>query len=208
MNNNTMIKETFNSAKHAGNYDSKAQTTKWHAPEIAFGMSYDYIKSGESVLDIGIGTGLSSRLFAKAGLTVHGIDFSEAMLEQCRGKGFTAGLTQHDLMNPPYAFDNCSFNHAVCIGVFHVIDDLSIVFRETERILCDGGIFVFSVLDCQDGENAEEQLGKFTFYRHNIEEISGLLEKSGFNLFHDMKFSAVHAGRENTLKMYLAGKTG
>lgn len=52
-------------------------------------MAYEQIQPGQSILDIGIGTGLRSILFRKAGLTVHGMETSQDMLEACRTKGST-----------------------------------------------------------------------------------------------------------------------
>ena len=56
-------------------------------------------------LDIGIGTGLGSVLFRKAGLIVHGMDNDPAMIEACRSKGFS-DLLLHDLNKPPYPYNS------------------------------------------------------------------------------------------------------
>jgi len=45
---------------------------------------YEYIKPGDSLLDLGIGTGLSSVLFAKVGLNITDLDGSLEMLKECR----------------------------------------------------------------------------------------------------------------------------
>jgi SAM-dependent methyltransferase len=72
-------------------YDGEAEATGWLGPEVAFGLAYQHIQPGQSVLDIGIGTGLGSVLFRKAGLKVYGMDVSPEMLEACRS-GETARL--------------------------------------------------------------------------------------------------------------------
>ena len=46
-------------------YDEEAEATGWLGPEVAFGLAYKYIQPGQSILDIGIGTGFGSILFAK-----------------------------------------------------------------------------------------------------------------------------------------------
>jgi|GEM_PF-5571654 len=71
-------------------YDEEAEATGWFGPEVAFGLAYAHVHHGQSILDIGIGTGLGSALFKKAGLQVHGMDISPEMLEACRKKGFDA----------------------------------------------------------------------------------------------------------------------
>ena len=77
---------------HDNLYDRKAEEYNWRGPEIIFGLAYPYTNQGESLLDMGIGTGLSSEPFAGAGLKVYGMDISEKMLDICRDKGFTWGL--------------------------------------------------------------------------------------------------------------------
>ena len=44
----------------SGDYDKKAEEYDWRGPEVAFGLAYAFVNPGESILDIGIGTGLSS----------------------------------------------------------------------------------------------------------------------------------------------------
>ena len=76
----------------AATYDDEAEGTGWLAPEVAFGMTYTYVQPGQSILDIGIGTGLGSVLFQKAGLEVYGMDISPQMLDRllplCRQANF------------------------------------------------------------------------------------------------------------------------
>jgi SAM-dependent methyltransferase len=80
-------------------YDDEAEASGWFGPEVAFGLAYTYVQPGQSILDIGIGTGLGTVLFRKARMKVCGIDVSPKMLDACRSKGFTA-LQLHDLSKP------------------------------------------------------------------------------------------------------------
>lgn len=88
--------DSLSSSSVASDYDRKAEEYDWRGPEVAFGLSYAFVSPGESVLDIGIGTGLSSVLFHKAGLRVYGMDVSPQMLEACSGKSRPA--TQRGLL--------------------------------------------------------------------------------------------------------------
>lgn len=108
--------DALNSSSMVNDYDSKAEEYNWRGPEVAFGLSYSFVNPGESVLDIGIGTGLGSILFHKAGLHVYGMDVSTEMLEASRGKRFATDLKEHDLTVEPYPYDAGSLDHAVCLG--------------------------------------------------------------------------------------------
>ena len=196
-------------------YDLKAEEYHWRGPEVVFGLSYAFVNPGESVLDIGIGTGLGSILFHKAGLHVYGMDISTKMLEACRGKKFATDLKKHDLTVEPYPYDTASLDHAVCLGVLNFFGDLRLVFRQVARIVRDDGIFVFVVGDRNAGEEAEFVVGpehtqsdsNVTMYRHGTEEINGLLNDNDFALLRSLEFP-VPMDREKTMvlrsKAYVA----
>lgn len=160
----------------AESYDEEAKATGWLGPEVAFELAYEYIKQGQSILDIGIGTGLGSIPFRKAGLKVYGMDFSEKMLDACCRKGF-ADLARHDLTKRPYPYAS------ECL-------DLSPVFEEIARILRKGGLFVFVVNDRAENEVSEivvepehTTLGvPVTMYRHSARQISAWTTENGFTL--------------------------
>ena len=199
-------------------YDEDAEATGWLGPEVAFGLLYKYIQPGQSVLDIGIGTGLGSVLFRKAGLNVYGMDISTDMLEACRIKGFTH-LARHDLRDPPYPYTSASLDYAVCVGVFNFFSDLSPIFLETERILRTGGMFVFAAGDRTEAEPMEVVVGTehtnsgipVTMYRHSARQIKRWLVEFGFTLLRSLSFT-VYMDCEKTRSLqeraYLVKKTG
>jgi predicted TPR repeat methyltransferase len=197
-------------------YAEEAEATGWFGPEVVFGLSYAYIEPDQSILDIGIGTGLGSDLFRKAGLKVYGMDISPQMLDACRSKGLTA-VQLHDLTKMPYPFDSESMEHAVCTGVMNFFSDLSPFFKETARILRTGGLFAFVV-----GDRAEDQPGEIavgpehtnteeivTMYLHSPKQIDSYIEKNRFSLMRSLAFT-VYLDRERTnglqARAYLARK--
>lgn len=200
----------------AAAYDEEAEATGWYGPEVVFGLAFKYVRPSQSILDLGIGTGLAAVLFRQAGLRVHGMDLAPEMLDACRGKGFT-DLTQHDLTVPPYPFPAASLDHAVCVGTLNFIRDLTPVVRETARILRDGGVFVFAVGDRDEDEPAEVVVGpehtmtdaSVTMYRHSSEQVEQWVAASGFTLLRTLAF-AVPMSREKTssqpIRAYLVRK--
>ena len=185
-------------------YDEEARATGWLGPEVAFGLTYEYIKPGQSILDIGIGTGLGSIAFRKAGLKVYGMDVSQEMLDACRCKGFTH-LARHDLTKRPYPYPSESLDHVVCVGVLQFFSDLSPVFGESARILRRGGLFVFVVGDRTEDETLEVVVGAehtrlgvpMTIYRHSVQQINTWTTEHGFMALRSLAFT-VYMDREKT----------
>ena len=197
-------------------YDEEAEATGWYGPEVVFGLTYAHVQPGQSMLDIGIGTGLGSILFLKAGLEIHGMDISPQMLDECRNKGFLS-LHLHDLCKTPYPFDSESIDHAVCTGVFNFFNDLSPVFQEATRILRKGGLFAFVVGDRSENETHSIEVGAehtksektVTMYLHSAKQIVELMARYSFDPMRDLSFT-VFMDRERTKSMrarsYLARK--
>ena len=204
--------------ERAEGYDEEAEATGWLGTEVAFGLMYRHIQPGQSILDIGIGTGLGSILFKKAGLRVYGIDRSNDMLNACRKKGISE-LKKHDLLAPPYPYDSESFDHAVCLGVLHFFADLSPLFGEAARIIRKGGFFAFTVGDRPEGEPAEIVIspedsktgGTVTMYRHSPGQIGEWSGRNRFTITKNLQFTA-YMDRERTkampIRIFLAKKDG
>jgi len=188
-------------------YDEEAEATGWYGPEVAFGLTYSHVQPGQSMLDLGIGTGLGSILFLKAGLKIHGMDISPQMLDVCRNKGFSS-LHLHDVTKPPYPFDSDSMDHAVCTGVFNFFSDLSPFFQETGRILRKNGLFVFVVGDRSENDSPAIEVGAehtksgktVTMYLHSAKQITELFVRYGFEPLRDLSFT-VFMDRERTKSM-------
>jgi len=174
-------------------YDAEARATGYPGAEVAIGMAYEYILPDQSVLDIGIGTGLASVLFRKAGLRVYGMDISRDMLDACRWKGFE-DLTRHDLTELPYPYASESFDHVLCLGVLPFFSVLSPVFAETERLLKTGGIFIFMTADRTEEEDTELVVGPeytgtgegVTLYRHSSGQVGRWLVEFRFTFLKDL----------------------
>lgn len=200
----------------AREYDHSAEAKGWR-PEIVFGLAYDYVRPGESVLDIGIGTGLASVPFHKAGLRVLGMDASGDMLAACRDKGIAEDLRKHDLLEAPYPFPSDSVDHVICVGVLNHFADVRVVFTEASRLLRDGGTFSFTVLDRAEGASPSLALDNggcrpgtpVTLYRLGMEDVTSLLGED-FVLLKSFEFIvSVGHGTSNpmSIKAYVARRS-
>lgn len=188
-------------------YDDEAEASGWYGPEVAFGLSYTYVQPGQSILDIGIGTGSGSVLFRKAGLEIHGMDISPQMLDVCRNKGFTS-LEMHDLSKTPYPYDSKSMDHVVCVGVLNFFSDLGFVFQEAGRIVRTGGLFIFIVCDRNKDEIHEIMVGAertesnetVTMYKHSSDQIDIWIKTFGFRHIRSLGFT-IFMDHERTISM-------
>jgi len=176
--------------------------------EIIFGMCYEYITPGDSLLDLGIGTGLSSNLFAKAGLIISGLDGSEEMLKECEKKGFAEEIKQYNLRNIPLPYSNNTFSNIVCCGVFHNFGNLLPIIKEAYRILKPKGIFAFTIASLtakNTGPNYEsmpeyiESLSAWEtpFFRHSDKHIDKIAHELCFTIQKEQKVLA-ESGNKDT----------
>ncbi len=128
----------------ADEYDRQVEAYESHGHDLLFGLSYEFTRPGQRLVDVGIGTGLASLAFARTGLEVFGLDGSPEMLRVCRAKGFARELRCQNLQATPWPYPDCAFNLAICCGVLHFFGDLDPLAGEVVRILAGDGVFAFT----------------------------------------------------------------
>lgn len=167
---------------YALDYDNQVRAYACYITDLVFGLCYEFIHPGQNLLDIGTGSGLAAQPFAKAGLEVTGMDFSPAMLEICRAKGFFTALQQHDLTAIPWPYPAAYFDHLVASGVFHFVPELAAIFHEAARLLKPGGVFAFTTRfpspDLPGERYTRHLAGDFEIFSHSQTEIEVLLKQS------------------------------
>ena len=207
----------------AAGYDQQARETHWFGPDVVFGLAWEYVNSGESLLDLGIGSGLSSLPFHKAGLRVHGLDGSSDILDICRSKCFAVELKQHDLRRMPLPFPSGSFDHAISVAVLNSFENLGPLFEETARMLKVGGIFAFTVEDRKPDQEDSYAINRVEvaekpkeetavkLFKHSTDTIASLLTRNGLVPLKSLEFLAFKYPAEGVdifFKAYIARKTG
>jgi predicted TPR repeat methyltransferase len=203
----------------AREYDQQAKATHWFGPEVVFGLTYEFVSPGETLLDVGIGSGLSSIPFHKAGLKVYGLDGSSEILKVCAAKNFVVDLKQHDLRETPLPYPPGFFEHILSVAVLNSFEDLSALFAEFSRIIREGGILAFTVEDQKSGQSDHYPINRVEvteqpeegmavmLYRHSDEYIGKLLQENGFVPLKELEFVAFKYPAENRdvlFKAYIA----
>ena len=189
-------------SRWADAYDRESDKMQWHGPAVLFGLMYLYLKVGQTVLDLGTGTGLTAVPFHRAGLEVTGLDRSVSMLSQCREKDVVTRIIEHDLESTPWPVDTGRFDHVVSTGVLHFMGDLAGILSEVHRVLKPGGLFGFDVYPFDPANPPAEgtvQGGwceivdteyQERFYRHAEEYISDVLRAQTFTIIRETEFLA------------------
>jgi predicted TPR repeat methyltransferase len=187
--------------EYASTYDEKVKEYNSYVHQVLFGMCYEYIKPGNSLLDLGIGTGLSSMLFAKAGMNITGLDESSEMLKECSKKGFAQELEQYNIQDVPWPYGNNTFLFVISCGVFHFFGDLQPIIKDVYRILKPSGIFAFTIALLTEKEtklveeNIPENLKVETswgipIFKHSDEYIKRITESCGLTIHKEQKILA------------------
>jgi predicted TPR repeat methyltransferase len=207
--------------EEAAQYDQQVREYEYYAHDVLFGMCFEYINTNDRLLDIGIGTGLASLPFAKAGLEVFGFDGSTKMLKICKSKSFAKELKVFDLKKTPFPYTNDYFNHVISSGVFHFFGELEEIIREVSRIIKPGGIFAFTIAarrseldktvneDLQDYSKMPTSWGVAIFV-HSDEYIIRILQNNGFDKLKMQKI-LMRGGEKDCedmlFKIYVARRT-
>jgi predicted TPR repeat methyltransferase len=178
------------SDRFAEDYDTLAGQSEWFGGDALFGMMFEYVRPGDRLIDLGIGTGLGSQPFHCAGLKISGIDISKPMLSKCRVKGISSDLRLHDLRRP-LPFADREFDHAIAVGVFHFIEDVGILVKETSRIIKLGGIFGYTTISPEDESKdvSEQRIHGFLIYQHSHRLMNSLLGQIGFQVLKTTRFT-------------------
>jgi predicted TPR repeat methyltransferase len=179
-------------------YDQQVREYDSYVHDALFGMSFEYVNRHESLLDIGIGTGLASLPFARVGLDVFGCDGSTEMLKVCESKAFAKELKIFDLKNTPLPYSDGSFHHVICCGVLHFFGDLQAIVSEILRTIKPGGVFAFTVAAPTSEEEAATHDDPHGYreaptpwgvpiFKHSGAYVTELLQAHGFDLLKTQK---------------------
>lgn len=118
------------------------------ATNVGRRRAVEYINArGGSVLEVGVGTGLSLGHY-RPGMQVTGIDFSEEMLAKARTKVTEMGLRQVVALRQMDAraldFPDASFDTVVAMHVLSVVPEPERVMAEIARVCKPGGKVVIT----------------------------------------------------------------
>jgi len=97
-------------------------------------------KNGDTILDLGCGSGYNSVKLKEYGADVLGIDISPEMVKQTKSRGIAAQVADLQDFNLSSKYDKI-----LCAGSLEFCQDLCAVFENTKKHLADNGMVVLIV---------------------------------------------------------------
>ena len=133
-----------------------------------------------SIIDLGCGTGLFGMEIKQFCGHLEGIDLSEKMLDEAKGKCVYNKLIKQDIITY-LSNENLNFDYFIATDVFVYIGDLRDVFRLIKSRNKTGGKLAFSTEDYDGDGFFLEQSGR---YSHSKTYIESLCKNFGYELRH------------------------
>jgi ubiquinone/menaquinone biosynthesis C-methylase UbiE len=143
-----------------------------------------------STLEIGCGTGKNTAFLAQISEHVSAVDFSLSMIEKARQK-LSSDNVEFILadISQPWRFADRCFELIVCNLVLEHIADLSFVFAEAARVLCQNGRFFVSELHpfrqyhgTQARFQRQNETTQIQAFVHHVSEFISAGESNGLAL--------------------------
>jgi ubiquinone/menaquinone biosynthesis C-methylase UbiE len=110
-------------------------------------------RPGDSILDLGTGSGNLAILFSQLGCSLWCTDFSFRMLAKARLKLPSACFIQHDLKSPMPFIDSQKFSHVVSAYTLHhfpLDEKITIISLIMSNHLAEGGKFIIGDITFRD----------------------------------------------------------
>lgn len=171
----------------AGQYDRWYQTGEGKAYDLlekrAFLDLIGTIQPGQSLLEVGCGTGWWSSFFSRLGFSVTGVDISREMLDAARAKNIPAATFQEaDAHELPFADD--TFAASAAITSLEFMTEAPKVIHEMARCTrSPGGTIYLGFLNPIAEINRKRRMKKDSFYAKarffTIEEIEQIFSNYG-----------------------------
>lgn len=137
-----------------------------------------YRLKGKTVLDVGIGPGLTTRFFTDYGLKVIGIDLTSNFLKMAGKNAPKARIMQMDMRHLKFADDRFDGIFA-CASFLHVPKSEALqTLKGFHRVMKKGGV-LFIAVKKGDKEGFVKDTGKY-FTLYQTDELKGLMESAGF----------------------------
>ncbi len=187
----------------ASEYDKLSKEHHWLSPQVMFGILFEHVKKGDKLLDVGIGTGLSSRPFSDMGMCITGIDGSKKMLLVCRSKKFAETLKWANFDGKELPFPDSSFEMTISNGALYFVKNVCFLLQEIARVTKRGGHIAVNFEELADGlyeeytncsnsvisRKIKERTG-VSVYKYGLEYIRSIVADLPINILEVLRYYA------------------
>lgn len=176
---------------------------RWLVPSVVAKNIRPYIKSKSKVLDIGVGTGQTAKIFVDKKANVTGVDISKKMLARAKAKFTFKKLIKYDiekgLVN---IFPQKTFDIIVAAGILEFIKNMKKTLGEMKQLTKNDGVIIFTY-EMFESENTHgikkvsplgaglekiPRLLSFKVYRRIPSEIDKILKELSLKIIMREKF--------------------
>jgi predicted TPR repeat methyltransferase len=130
-------------------------------------------------IDLGCGTGLAARAFAREVDAFIGIDLSPRMVERARTTGLYAELEVAEMVQGLGSKPDVSADLILAADAVVYVSDLAPLLREAARVLAPGGLLAFTA-ETHGGEGV--MLGEGLRYAHGAAYVRETIKGAGLSL--------------------------
>ncbi len=130
-------------------------------------------------IDLGCGTGLAARAFAKEVDAFIGIDLSPRMIERARLTGLYAQLEMTEMLTGLRGQPDASADLILAADAMVYVSDLVPLLHQIERVLVAGGLLAFTA-ETHDGDGVV--LGQGLRYAHGAAYVRDSIKDAGLML--------------------------
>jgi predicted TPR repeat methyltransferase len=130
-------------------------------------------------IDLGCGTGLAARAFAREVDAFIGIDLSPRMIEKARATGLYAELEVKEMVRGLSGRPDASADLILAADAAVYLSDLAALFTEAARVLTGGGLLAFTV-ETHRGDGVI--LGAGLRYAHGAAYVRAAVSAAGLTL--------------------------
>jgi SAM-dependent methyltransferase len=141
----------------------------------------------KDVLDVGIGTGLSSLPFRERGMSISGVDGSREMLDICKSKNIAKSLIQFDFETAALPVPDDSYDVTISHATLYLVANADFVMEDMIHKTRPGGLVAFNyepsdvawVRDNEAYPSASGEKQHIKTYSLPSEDIADLFNRHG-----------------------------
>lgn len=188
MNTKDSITRAYDNAADAYAAQMWNEIESKNMDRVMLGWYASQIPAGQTVLEIGSGPGEVSGYLSRLGVNCIGTDLSLRMIEKAKQYFPGVRFEVQDFLHLSYPEDSFAGVVAFYAIVNLTLDEIETAFKEVQRVLQSGGLFLFT-FHIYEGEEKRDIPAFFTlegspltFYFFKVDDLKALVEASGFQI--------------------------